>query len=63
MFEAKTPLRKFGKYQSDEDGIGAAVTRIERRDKNDPTIAKIHAQIHSDSVDEGTEPAVKNNST
>ena len=45
MFESDTPMRKFGKYETDADGIGAGVTRIERMDETDLTAAKVHALV------------------
>ena len=42
MFAAKVPLRKFGDYQSGADGIGAAVSKLERLDEDDAKISKIH---------------------
>lgn len=47
------PLRKFGKYQPDEGGIGAAISKLERLDSNDPDVAKLVARVgHSDVANE-----------
>jgi MFS transporter, SP family, sugar:H+ symporter len=48
MFAAKLPLRKFRDYQSNEDGVGAAVSRLERLEGDDPAMAKIHIQSAKD---------------
>lgn len=48
MFAAKLPLRKFKNYQTNEDGIGAAVSRLERMDGEQPSMAKI--QIHQEDA-------------
>lgn len=45
LFAAKLPLRKFRNYQANEDGVGAAVSRLERLQGEDPTIAKL--QVHA----------------
>jgi hypothetical protein len=42
MFAAKVPLRKFRDYQTNEDGVGAAVSRLERLEGDDPSVAKLH---------------------
>ena len=41
MFEARLPLRKFGEYQGGTDGVGAAVSRLERLDSDHPTVSKV----------------------
>ena len=61
MFEARVPLRKFGNYQSDPDGIGSAVSRIERLESDDTAVAKMQAHIHSDSLNGEADPPVKRN--
>jgi hypothetical protein len=48
IFAAKLPLRKFRDYQSNEDGVGAAVSRLERLEGDDPAMAKIHIQNAKD---------------
>jgi MFS transporter, SP family, sugar:H+ symporter len=48
MFAAKLPLRKFRDYRSNEDGVGAAVSRLERLEGDDPAMAKIHIQNAKD---------------
>ena len=57
MFENKVPLRKFGTYES-VDGVGAAISRIERLDE-DPSVTKL---AHRDSLkddDVNATPAVE----
>ena len=61
MFEAKVPLRGFGNHVTDQDGIGAAVSRIERLDRDDPRTAKLHANAQIDEVDETERRGVKHN--
>lgn len=47
------PLRKFGRYQTDEGGIGAAISKLERLDSDDPDVAKLAARVgHNDVVNE-----------
>jgi hypothetical protein len=48
LFAAKVPLRKFGQYQSRPDGVGAAVSRLERLDSDDPTITKLRVTRDGD---------------
>jgi hypothetical protein len=45
MFASNVPLRKFGSYES-VDGVGAAISRIERLDE-DPSVTKL---AHRDSL-------------
>ena len=45
LFAAKIPIRKFGQYETSPDGVGAAVSRLERLDSNDPTITKLHMSL------------------
>lgn len=49
LFAAKLPLRKFGQYQSSADGVGAAMSRLERLDSNDPTETKFHVAHNEDA--------------
>ncbi len=37
MFQAGLPLRKFGQYRG-EDGVGAAISRLERLESDDDVI-------------------------
>lgn len=49
FLDSKLPLRKFGGYQSDEGGVGAVISKLERRDRGDPDVAKLTARItHND---------------
>lgn len=43
-------LRKFGQYQTDEDGIGAAISKLERLDRDDPDVAKLAARVEQHDV-------------
>lgn len=56
LFAAKIPLRKFSKYQA--SGIGAAVSRLERLENDDPTITKLQVD-HNDDSKVATENDVK----
>lgn len=57
FFNSNLPLRKFGQYHSDEGGIGAAISRLERLDHDDPDIAKLAARVtHSDISHDITRP-------
>jgi hypothetical protein len=58
LFAAKVPLRKFGKYETSPDGVGAAMSRLERLDSNDPTITKLHV-TRDGSFKAGTQSDVK----
>lgn len=49
MFAAKLSLRKFGEYQSSGDGVGAAMSRLERLDSNDPKVSKVEVTHTGDS--------------
>jgi hypothetical protein len=40
MFAAKLPLRKFRNYQTNANGIGAAISKLERLE-DDPALTKI----------------------
>ena len=61
MFEAKVPLRGFGQFETDQDGVGAAVSRLERLDSDDPRTAKLHANAYTDEVDGTERSGTKNN--
>ena len=58
LFAAKVPLRKFGQYQSSPDGVGAAVSRLERLDSDDSTLTKLQV-IRNDDSKVGTEKEFK----
>jgi hypothetical protein len=58
LFAAKVPLRKFGQYVTSPDGVGAALSRLERLDSNDPTIAKLHV-TRDESFKAGIQSDVK----
>lgn len=46
-------MRKFGKYQPDEGGIGATISKLERLDSNDPDVAKLTARVgHNDILND-----------
>ena len=64
MFEEWTPLRKFGQYQAATEGIGAAVTRLERAHSDGSTTSKYSAGVtHSDSSTGSERPLIKSNGT
>ena len=42
MFAAKVPLRQFGGYQSGANGIGAAVSKLERLDSDGAAVSKLY---------------------
>jgi MFS transporter, SP family, sugar:H+ symporter len=48
LFAAKVPLRKFGQYQASSDGIGVAVSRLERLEDSDQIITKLHVAHDED---------------
>ena len=58
LFAANVPLRKFGSYEASPDGVGAALSRLERLDSNDPTITKLHV-TGNESFQAGTQRDVK----
>lgn len=49
LFAAKVPLRKFSQYQAQAGGVGAAMSRLERLDSNDPTVTKLHVTQEEES--------------
>lgn len=50
FLESRLPLRKFGRY-ADEGGVGAAISKLERRDTQDPDVEKLTARVtHNDII-------------
>ena len=45
MFFSNLPLRKLGKYHSEEGGIGETISKLERLDSDDPDVAKLTARV------------------
>lgn len=50
MFAAKLALRKFRNYRGSEDGVGAAVSRLERLEGDQPSLAKIQVRVEDAKV-------------
>lgn len=44
------PLRKFGGFKSDEGGVGAAISKLEALDREDPGVAKLTARVAHEGI-------------
>lgn len=44
------PLRKFDGFRSDEGGVGAAISKLEALDREDPGVAKLTARVAHEGV-------------
>ena len=54
FLDSNLPLRKFGRYHSDEGGIGAAISKLERLDRDDPDVAKLTNRVVEDEISHDT---------